>query len=190
MSDQPVITVIVPVRNEAAHLGEQLDALGRQTFDGPWEILVVDHNSTDGTPDIVREWQARLPSLRLERAPLARNVAGVRNRGVELASADLLAFCDGDDVVADGWLAAIVEGLAGDDLVVGPRDATRLNAPGSFRYRPPVGGNEQFGNGKFILASGMNFAVHREAYLAVGGSDETIGHGEDIDFGIRFVDAG
>ena len=189
MSDPPVITVIVPVRDEAPYVGAQLEALGRQTFDRPWELIVVDHNSTDGTPDIVREWQKRLPNLRLEHAPLARHAGGVRNRGAELASAELLAFCDGDDVVSDGWLAAMVEGLVDHDLVVGPQEVTRINPPGSYRYRPPMGGIETHGNGRFIMAIGLNFAVHRAAYLAVL-SDDTLSGGEDIDFGIRLADAG
>jgi glycosyltransferase involved in cell wall biosynthesis len=210
MSDvthRPVITVIIPVRNEAAHIGEQLEALGRQTFDGPWELIVVDHNSTDGTSDIVRDWQTRLPNLRLEHAPRARNTAGVRNRGAELASAELLAYCDGDDVVSDGWVAAMVDGLKVHDLATGPRDVIRLNRPGSFRYHPASGNRydrglglgrdnkaevayDELGFGGFKLVSGMNFAVHRGAYLAIGGSDESVGHSEDLDFGIRFFDAG
>jgi glycosyltransferase involved in cell wall biosynthesis len=191
MTEQPAISVIVPAHNEAAHIAEQLEALGRQTFDGPWEIIVVDHNSTDDTPDIVRDWQGRLPNLRLERAPLARNAAGVRNRGAELARAELLAFCDGDDVVADGWLGAMVERLGRDDLVVGPRDLTRLNPPGSFAYIP-FGDRLQHQDvyGGYTFVYGGNCGVRRDAYLVIDGMDETVGHKEDADFGIRFVDAG
>src|SRR4051812_33525770 len=94
----PIVSVVVPVRNEAERLGEQLTAFAAQTFDGPWEVIVVDNGSSDASADIVRGFQTRMPNLRLEDAPTAKGCGEARNRGAARARADLLAFADGDDV--------------------------------------------------------------------------------------------
>ena len=44
------VSVIIPARNAAKWIGEQLGALSRQTFDGEWEVIVVDNGSTDAQP--------------------------------------------------------------------------------------------------------------------------------------------
>src|ERR1700733_12310832 len=57
-SAEPGISVLVPVRNGMPHLLAQLDALSRQTYRGPWEIVLSDNGSTD---DSVRAARARVP---------------------------------------------------------------------------------------------------------------------------------
>src|SRR6516225_7745031 len=50
----PRFSVVIPAYNEAAFLGSCLDSLLTQDFQGPYEIIVVDNNSTDGTADVAR----------------------------------------------------------------------------------------------------------------------------------------
>ena len=50
--------------NGAAYLGEQLDSLRAQTLP-PYELVVQDDGSTDGTPDLLRDYQRRHPDLRI-----------------------------------------------------------------------------------------------------------------------------
>ncbi len=50
----PEVSVIVAAYNAEATLGEQLEALSRQAVSFPWELLVCDNGSTDGTAELVR----------------------------------------------------------------------------------------------------------------------------------------
>ncbi|MYR59535.1 glycosyltransferase, partial [Streptomyces sp. SID625] len=79
--------------------------LGRQTYQGPWEVVVVDNGSVDGTPEVARAARAVLPALRIVDARDRAGESYARNRGIAEARGDLVAFCDADDVAAEGWLA-------------------------------------------------------------------------------------
>ena len=62
----PRVSVIVPVRNEAAHVRAALLDLAGQDFPtADYEILVIDGSSEDGTPAVVRELQLSVPNLHL-----------------------------------------------------------------------------------------------------------------------------
>ncbi len=77
------LTVVIPCRNAAATLGEQLAALATQEWDGEWEVVVVDNGSDDGTGDLARDWPlpVSMTVVREERPGI--NVA--RNAGVGVA---------------------------------------------------------------------------------------------------------
>ena len=53
------LSVVIPAHNVVATLGDQLDALAAESWDGEWEIVVVDNCSTDGTAALVRDHAAR-----------------------------------------------------------------------------------------------------------------------------------
>ena len=50
----PSVAVVVPARNEAEQIGASMDALARQDYAGPWTVILVDDESSDGTADIAR----------------------------------------------------------------------------------------------------------------------------------------
>src|SRR5688500_9296124 len=97
-------SVVVPVRDGAATIGEQLAALAQQDFPGSWEVVVADNGSRDGTADVVRSFRDRLPGLRLVDASARPGASHARNAGAAAATGEVLAFCDADDVVDPGWL--------------------------------------------------------------------------------------
>ncbi len=97
MSDKLTVSVIIPVYNGERFLAEAIQSVLNQTLP-PDEIIVVDDGSTDGSAAIV----AALPSppkidLILVRQP-NQGPAAARNRGIVLASGDLVAFLDADDL--------------------------------------------------------------------------------------------
>jgi GT2 family glycosyltransferase len=111
-----------------------------------------------------------------------------RNAGAREARADLLAFCDADDVVSAGWLDALVRALEDHDFVSGSMEYATLNAepartwgyashereaPPAFRFLP------------FALSS--NLGITRRAFEAVGGfaEDITKAAADDVDFSWR-----
>jgi rhamnosyltransferase len=115
-----VVSVALPVRNGAAHLDAVLAAVRAQRVDRPVEIVVVDSGSTDGSVAIARAHGARVEEI----APAAFSHGGTRNRLMELAAGDHVAFLTQDAEPADEhWLARLLAGfaIAGDvGLTCGP----------------------------------------------------------------------
>ena len=89
----PSVSVVVPAYRQAALIGRCLDALQRQTYARPVEVVVVD----DGCPQSTGEVAARHPlKPKVIRQPNA-GVAAARNRGIAESSGVIVAFVDADD---------------------------------------------------------------------------------------------
>lgn len=182
------MAVVVPAHNVAGLLPEQLAALAEQQYDGPWQVIVVDNLSTDRTADVARSWRGKLPRLTLVEAAERRGPSYARNAGAAATEADLLCFCDGDDVVAPGWLAALVQSAHGWDAVGGRLDEQTLNPPWIHRWQPALTTNRLPHGWWFLPFAGTgNLAIWREALDAVGGFDEgfTRPGSDDIEFSWR-----
>lgn len=94
----PQLSIIVPVYNTAERLGISLDSLLAQDF-GDFELILIDDGSTDRSPEICREYCAREPEkIRFFSGP-NRGVGAARNRGLDAARGEWIAFCDSDDTV-------------------------------------------------------------------------------------------
>jgi glycosyltransferase involved in cell wall biosynthesis len=180
-----VISVIVPVRNGMPWLETQLRALVDQECDQPWELIVADNNSTDQSGSVAREWIDRFPVMRVVDASNARGPGGTRNAGAAAAHGDLLAFCDADDVVQQGWLRAHVAVLADADISAGFFDYWSLNekpVPSPLSYAPPPGMTLFH----FLPAAGSgNLAIRRRAFEELGGFADDLMTGEDLDLSWR-----
>lgn len=98
----PAATVTILTYNGERYLGEILDALRRQRLDAPFEVLVIDSGSTDGTLDIVRGH----PEVRLHQIPNAEFGHGrTRNLAAHLAHGRVVVYLTHDAVPAhDRWL--------------------------------------------------------------------------------------
>jgi GT2 family glycosyltransferase len=174
-----VITVVVPARNAAPFLGECLDALLAQE-PRPDEIIVVDDASTDATATVARE-----RGVRLERLQSSRGPGGARNAGVACAAGAVVAFVDADDVVAPGWCAALEAAFAAGAEAA----ASRLHRPttGSLpqRFAAERAGPRTRRSPWRMATSGTQLAVRRDVFARVGGFDELLRGGEDIDLSLR-----
>ena len=181
----PAISVVIPVHNAETTLGEQLEALRGQAFDGEWEVVVVDNRSTDGSAELARSYESLLP-LRVHEARARSSAAYARNVGVSASSGDLIVFLDADDVADPGLLAAYAR-ADGFDVMGGHLDDTLLNDPvtASWRYSFTAGGLP-IALGRFPFFVGANCAVRRRVFERIGVFDETLAFvGEEVDFSIR-----
>ncbi len=180
--------MIIPARNEEAHLAEQLDALVAQEWDRPWEIVVVDNRSTDGTAAMVERYASAWPHVRLLRTGQRLGVSYARNVGVAGATGAAVAFCDGDDVVAEGWVRAIGEAVEEHGFVTGALELERLNPStlAESRGRADEHRAPTF-YGIFPSVHGNNFAIERDLWHLLGGYDEGIvaPSAEDVEFSLR-----
>jgi glycosyltransferase involved in cell wall biosynthesis len=180
-----VISVVIPALNAAHTIEDQLAALARQRFDGAFEVIVADNGSTDDTPQIVESWAGKLPGLRFVDASGRLGSASARNAGVRAARGTAIAFCDADDAVTEGWLAALVEGLEHGPLVAGRRD---LQDP-TGRVWLPAGPVRPFLD--FLpFADSCSMAVDRAVLESVGGFAEELMRSSDVDLSWRIQLAG
>lgn len=189
MSSTRTLSVVIPCRDGAATLGDQLAALAAQSWTGSWEVVVSDNGSRDGSGAIAREFapRFRIP-LRIVDAGARRGAAHARNVGAEAASGDHLAFVDADDVVGDGWVGAMATALQEHPFVASRFAFDRLN-PGwlvEARGSPQSEGLQRLWYPPYYLhAGGCGLGIHRELHEAVGGFDEELPRLMDTDYCIR-----
>jgi glycosyltransferase involved in cell wall biosynthesis len=179
-----LVSVIVPLFRGAALLRDQLEALARQTYTGPWEVIFADNGSDDGSEEIARKWNAPVKA-RLVQARLP-GPSHARNRGWQAATGDLLLFTDQDDVVAPDWIKEMVAASADADAVGGSLDTSRLNDPVTRRQRVvPESSLFRIDGRSLPFASSNNFGVWRDALVAVGGWHEGYPSGQDAEISWR-----
>lgn len=121
---QPRVSVVVPVRDDAELLRRCLSDLARQSV-APWEVIVVDNASSDGSAALARSYGARVVAEPVVGVPAAAA------RGYDSATGDVIARCDADSRLPRDWVARIARRFADDDRLEG------LTGPGSFYDLPP-----------------------------------------------------
>lgn len=189
----PKLSIVVPVKDGAATIAEQLDAIASSADPGlDFDVVVADNGSADETRAIAASFGDRL-AVRVVDASEAPGANAARNRGVRATDADWLLFCDADDVVERSWLARMAAAFRdGADLVAGPIDYTLLNPPEVRAWRGAARASTFHVNGFLPAAHTSNLGVSRRAFDAAGGFDEQFvaPAGDDIDFVWRVQLAG
>lgn len=179
------LSVIIPCFNAADTIAVQLEALANQQWSEEWEVIVSDNGSTDNSMEIVKGYQNRLPNLRIADASDRRGQAHARNIGARLAVGELLVFCDADDEVAPGWLAAMGEALSKYDFAACRIDIEKLNSPWVRKNRrsPQQDDIQKYNYPSYLPhAGGSTIGVKRRLHQAVGGFDESMVLLEDTDY--------
>jgi glycosyltransferase involved in cell wall biosynthesis len=184
------LSVILPCFNGAATLAQQLEALSIQEWSESWELLVVNNGSTDDSMAIVESYRDRLPPCRIIEAyhpPAPRlGVSNSYNLGIEAAQGEAVVFCEADDEVAPGWLAAMGNALAEHDMVAGRLEYHKLNPAWLVAARE----HHQQEDGLVPSAyppylpysSGCNLGMRRSLYFKVGKLDLTVPCCYDTDY--------
>lgn len=180
------LSIVLPAHNEEVHLSAQIEAIVAQDYEGEWELVVVDNNSTDGTASLVREFSKRSPRVRLLSAFEQSDKSYAVEAGVASSNAALLVFCDADDVVAPGWLAAMAEGLKHHQVVTGPNELDLLN-PEWLADSRGRSGDDAVGtySGIFPCIRGNNFGVQRSVWDSIGPLSQGFYPVEDIEYSHR-----
>ncbi len=193
----PVVSVLVPVLNEAAGIGEMSDRVLAQSFSA-MEVIFADGGSTDRTREILAEHASRDPRIRVVDNPGRLQSAGL-NRALRAARGSILVRLDGHSFIQPDYVARCVEVLAatGADVVGGrmvprPGQGPMANAielamgrrwgagPARFHHPGPAGFVETVYLGTF----------RREILERVGGWSQNVGVNEDFDLNFRIRRAG
>jgi len=177
VSDAACVSVVIPAYNAASTIEETLRSVRSQTH-RTLEILVIDDGSTDETADVVYAQAAQDFRIRLVRQE-NRGVAAARNRGIEEAAADLVAFVDADDLWAPDKIEKQVAALRkeGPSVALVYTWYARIDAESRIiaRYCPTDSGDVLermcFGN---ILGHGSSALVTKAAVLEFGGFDPSL----------------
>lgn len=183
----PDMTVVIPARDAALTIGGQLAAvIGQSRPDCRLEVIVVDDGSLDATKVVA----AGVDGVSVIDGPNL-GPGAARNAGARMATSDLLGFVDADDVVGDGWAAAVVSSLREHEVVTGPLELSTLNASpwGQTRGAGWGGSLDRF-EGAFPYASSCNLGIRRSVFDALGGFDEGFEVGEDLELSLRLALAG
>lgn len=140
---EPFVSIIIPVKNEAYLLRNCLESINALDYPkDKIEIIIADGLSTDNTPDIARQYGAKVIINQKQTVSPGRNIA------FEIAKGDLVAFTDADCVVDTNWLKNAVKYF--DDEKVVCVGGPNLTPPEEGSFSKAVG----FVFGQRIFAAG------------------------------------
>ena len=184
------LAIVIPTLNEEKYIGGLLESIARQTT-VPKEVAVVDAFSTDKTQDEVKKWQKKLPQLKFYQIP-KDTISRQRNYGVKKTKSSKILFLDADTaLIDDDTLERYMEEVEEKGAAV----AVACNYPLSRHWKDKAyfeAANLTTKVGKFVwpMAVGINLYCERQVFEKLGGFDEKIRVGEDIEMVQRFARKG
>ncbi len=182
----PLVSVIIPVRNDARRLAVCFRSLADSDYPADRvEVIVVDNGSTDDSAEVARAAGAKVLVCPGQR------VGALRNRGAEIAQGEILALVDSDHEVPAGWLSAGVQELVDDP------ELHMVGAP----YLPPPDGTwvqrvwslhrlRNVARGETVWLASGNLFLRKHDFDRIGGFDESLVAAEDVDLCVRLKEAG
>ncbi len=195
----PSVSVVMPCYNAEAFIGQAIRSVLDQRYAGRLQLIVVDDGSSDRSAEVAESF----PEVTLLRQ---RNggPAAARNRGIALATGELVAFLDADDQWTAGSLMARVDCLLADpgisvafgDLSQWFPDGEAGTAPSDEAWPLPDFLDPALASGWLYphilldtIISIITALVRRQVFDAVGVFDESLRMGEDYEFWIRVAQA-
>lgn len=198
-ASDPLVSVVVVTCNSEATLGETLSSLAEQTYPTDrCEVIVVDGGSSDGTEAIAAEFDAAFHVVD------GGTIGACRNRGVDVATGDYVAFTDSDCAVPETWLRAHVDRIESrtDDSIVGvggpnrpfPDDPSFSKLVGSIQGTVFGSGGSPQSHAIAEVRTVRSVAACNVMYDATVFEshryDDAINVGEDAEFHFRLSEAG
>ena len=187
----PLVSIVIPVYNRPKELETCLASL--RTLEYPAEkieIIVVDDASRDHTSAVARRFNVRLIIL-----PRNRGQSAARNAGVAVARGDIIAFLDSDCIAQPNWLRELVPyfqdsrvALVGGDVGAYYRK-NRMDRYEQACSALNMGADPVLGRGGncVFYVPTCNMLVRKKVYDQVGGLDENLRVGEDVDLCWRLM---
>jgi glycosyltransferase involved in cell wall biosynthesis len=173
--ERPLVSIIMPVYNAEPFLRETLDSIYAQTYE-PLEVIAVDDGSTDSSVTILRSY----PDVRIVQQE-NQGPSAARNRAIEHARGEFIAYVDADDVVPPDKLSIQV-----GYLLEHPEVAATLGR--QEWMNPPPGLARDVVWGDLDGVPIVSMVVRRRVLQDVGEVDED--KGGDLDFLVRLRERG
>lgn len=208
MKTSPLVTIGITAYNCQDTLHRAVQSAFNQTW-RPLEIVIVDDASTDQTSEVIRGIQARWPEVRCLRNDSNQGVAGARNRLIEAAKGEFLAFFDDDDLSASNRIEAqlnrilqIEQKYSSTTMVLCHTAQKKFFSSDQWVYSPTIGMGENIPNSRQILEKILLGITDRKiyghcptasqmariwVYRLLGGFDEGFRRSEDTDLNVRLA---
>jgi glycosyltransferase involved in cell wall biosynthesis len=189
----PTISIIIPAYNVARFIRETLDAVFAQTFTD-YEAIIIN----DGSPDTneldnaIQPFQDRIVYVKQSN----RGAAAARNRGLEIARGEFVAFLDADDLWSTRYLEEQLNFLKSggfdlvyaDALIVGDSPLAGRTFMETAPSNGAVTAHSLLDATCNIITSGV--VSRRDLILGCGGFDETLRNSHDFDLWVRLAKSG
>jgi len=199
----PQVSIVIPAFNNLALTKACLNSLIETPCTIPFEIIVVDNASTDGSVEFLRE-REKTGAIRLITNPSNEGFARACNQGAQAARGPLLLFLNNDTRVTPRWLESMVEASARPQVgIVGAKllyanDRIQhagigfINGIPDHPHRNAAADAPEVNQFRELdMVTGACFLIHRDLHLKLAGFDETYRNGvEDIDLCLRARAAG
>ncbi len=194
LNNKPKISVVIPTYNGASTLTATVDSLFKQSISlSDYEVIAINNNSTDSTEEVLKTLKQKYPEFKYFFQPI-QGVAPTRNKGAQLAKADIILFLDDDMIVSKELLAQHIKSREKHfGTVLGYFETDWKQKKDKFLDFLEESGHQNvfnFKDGDIVSYKYFytgNISVQREYFEKVGGFDENFpGPGvEDIDLGYR-----
>ena len=183
------ISVVLPVYNDPEGIQATLDSLLIQSTNNLYQITVVDNDSTDRTPEVVRTYGDRVSLL--HETEIQGSYAA-RNEGIQHADCDVVAFLDADETVEEDWLETALGAMEDQDV-----DYLGCNVELTLHQNTLVGrynAHTGFPVKQYLeeeyYAPTCALLVRKKVFEDLGPFDARLISGGDREFGERVHDAG
>jgi len=192
----PQLSVIIPVYNNSSGLRKVLWSLVNQDFDKIlYEIIVSDNGSTDKTLDVAKEYADEYPQLvRYVIENKIQSSYAARNKGIQIAQGDILAFTDSDCVPCESWLTEGCKALRKDNasMIAGRIEFTfKESQPNIWEYFDAAG---KLNQESYVENAGFgataNLFVRKTMFDRYGLFLSELESGGDYEFGRRLTQSG
>lgn len=195
MASSPVLSVIIPVYNDSGGLRQTLSSLVKQREAPEYEVIVVDNDSTDETPDVIEEFEAKYPDIVFGCSETdIQSSYAARNTGIEHASGEIIGFIDADVTVDETWVADVYERFHESNVDYLGCNVEMYIPEGEdtfwARYDVAMGLPVEHYLGKKNFAPTCALAVRGEIFDSDILFDESLVSGGDKEFGKRVHEAG
>lgn len=179
---EPLVSIIMPVRNRAGELRTAVDSVLAQTWKN-WELIIVDDGSTDDSLLVEEVLAASDGRIRVEKRKHG-GVSAARNAGLDRAEGKWIAFLDSDNTWLPHFLHDMVTGLTTANAEAGYASLSLTDEKGTtYRNGAPTGANLLAGNWIDLNV----LVVSREQIEAVGGFDTALRRAVDYDLVLRLA---
>lgn len=129
------ISIIVPVRNAERTLEKTFEYLFKLNYPrDKMEIIIADGGSSDRTIEVIKNWQAKYPFIKLVQIPNCPSPGFARNKALQIATGEYIFFTDGDCAPHPEWINIILDKFQKDPQIasVGGEIYTHVVEPGNI----------------------------------------------------------